>query len=206
MGKRVKIIINQDVLNLGEEGDICEVAPGYARNYLFPNKFAVPYNKHSLTILSQRKKIIEKRKEEKRVQAQGLKEQIQNEAIVFVMPAGDNGKLFGSITNGHIAEELQKKGFALEKKKIEIPDHHIKTIGDFTVKVKLYGNEEAILKVSVKAIEVEKEKKAKKTDKSEKDGETRQRSRRKQEPVETERTEVEKEESLNQEADKEENA
>lgn len=163
----MKIIMSKDVLNLGEEGDVCDVAPGYARNFLFPRKLAVPYNKHNLTILGQRKKTIEKKKEEKRVNAQGMKTKIENEQVVFILPAGENGKLFGSITNGHIAEELQKKGYAIEKKKIEVPDHHIKMVGNYTIVVKLYESEQAELKVTIQALETEKEEKPKKGSKTE---------------------------------------
>ena len=154
MANKIKIIMNQDVLNLGEEGDTCDVAPGYARNYLFPKKLAVPYNSHYLTILNQKKRKIEKRREEKKVQAQDMKARIQNEDIIFTLQAGENGKLFGSITNGHIAEELQKRGFSIERKKIEVPDHHLKMVGTYSVKVNLYGDEEANLKVTINALEI----------------------------------------------------
>ncbi len=167
MANKVKIIMNQDVLNLGEEGDIRDVAPGYARNFLFPRKLAVPYTSHFLTILNQKKRKIEKRKEEKRVQAQGMKEQIQKEEIVFTLQAGENGRLFGSITNGQIAEELQKRGYVIERKRIEVPDHHLKMIGEYSIKVKLYGEEEAALKVSVKALEPSPEEKAAKAARNE---------------------------------------
>jgi large subunit ribosomal protein L9 len=180
MGKKVKIIMNQDVLNIGEEGDIRDVAPGFARNYLLPRKLAVLYNEHTLTILNQKRRKIEKRKEEKKVLARGMKEQIQKEEIVFTLPAGENGKLFGSITNGHIAEELQKKGYAIERKKIEVPDHHLKTVGEFFIKVKLYGDEEADLKVVVKAQEVKAEGKPAKPEKASRS--ERAKSRSKAEP------------------------
>ncbi|RPJ06063.1 MAG: 50S ribosomal protein L9 [Spirochaetaceae bacterium] len=157
MGKRVKIIMNHDVMNVGEEGDVCEVSSGYARNYLLPQKLAVPVSKHALEILNQRKTAIEKRKAEKRVQAQSIKDKIQHEVIVFSVQSGEHGKLFGSITSGHIAEELQKRGYSIEKKKIDVPEHHIKSLGDYTIKVKLYGNEEASFKVTVKPLEVKEE-------------------------------------------------
>jgi large subunit ribosomal protein L9 len=157
MGKRVKIIMNQDVMNVGEEGDICEVSSGYARNYLYPQKLAVPVSKHALDILNQRKNAIEKRKLEKRTQAQGIKDRLEHEALVFHVQSGEHGKLFGSITNGHIAEELQKRGYSIEKKKIEVPEHHIKALGDYTIKVKLYGTEEANFKVTVKPLEIKEE-------------------------------------------------
>jgi len=143
----------QDVKHLGEEGDICDVAIGYARNYLFPKKYAVPYNDHYMHILEQRRKTIEKRKEEKRLVASGLKEKLEQEQIEFIHAAGENGKLFGAITNGHIAEELEKRGYQIEKKRINVPDNHIKQIGDYKIKIKLYENEEAEIKLSVKAQE-----------------------------------------------------
>jgi large subunit ribosomal protein L9 len=147
----VKIIMMQDVPYLGEEGDIREVANGYARNYLFPKKYAVPHNDHYLHILEQRRTSIEKRKEEKRQEASGLKEKLEQEQLEFIHAAGENGKLFGSITNGHIAEELEKRGFKIEKKRIIVPDHTIKQIGDYKIKIKLYDTEEAEIKLSVKA-------------------------------------------------------
>jgi len=165
MAKKIKVIMQSDILNLGEEGDICEVALGYARNYLFPKKYAVPYNNHNLTILNQRRRAIEKKRAEKRINAQELKQKIENEVLVFKMPAGENGKLFGSITNGLIAEELQKKGYALEKKRIELPEHHIKMVGNYNAIVKLYENEQANLKIVIEPIVQEKENKPAKPEK-----------------------------------------
>ncbi|MBN1797300.1 MAG: 50S ribosomal protein L9 [Spirochaetales bacterium] len=154
----MKIIMMHDVPHLGEEGDIREVTNGYARNYLFPKKYAVPYNDHYLHILEQRSKTIEKRKQEKRLEASGVKEKLEQEQLEFIYAAGENGKLFGSITNGHIAEELEKRGYQIEKKRIFVPDHTIKQIGDYKIKIKLYENEEAEIKLSVKAQENTQEK------------------------------------------------
>ena len=145
----MKIILSKDVQNLGEEGDIREVARGYARNYLIPQGFGVAYTKQNLALLEGRKKAIEQRKEEKRDRAKGLKERIEGLDIKIQMTAGDTGRLFGSVTNAMIAEELSKLGIEVERKRIEIPEHTIKTVGNFVVKVKLYGNEIASLKVAV---------------------------------------------------------
>jgi large subunit ribosomal protein L9 len=146
----MKIIIMKDVPHLGEEGDIREVARGYARNFLFPKKLAVPYNDHSLHILDQRKHAIVKRKEEKRQAASSLKEKLEQEQLEFIHAAGENGKLFGSITSGHLADELEKRGYDIEKKRIIVPDHTIKQVGEYKIKIKLYENEEAEIKVGVK--------------------------------------------------------
>ena len=151
----MKIILNQDVVGLGEEGDIREVADGYARNYLLPRKLAVPHSRQNLAQLSSRKSAIEGRKEEKRKEAMGLKERLEAEEFLFTMPAGESGKLFGSVSGALLAQELEKRGFPIEKKRIEVPEHHIRQTGTFTVKVKLYGNEEAALKVVVEAAKQE---------------------------------------------------
>jgi large subunit ribosomal protein L9 len=147
----MKIILNQDVVGLGEEGDIREVAEGYARNYLIPRKLAVPHNRQTLAQFTSRKSAIDGRKEEKRKEAMGLKERLEAEELKFVMPAGESGKLFGSVNNALIGAELEKRGYTLERKRIDVPEHHIRQTGTFTVKVKLYGNEEAALKVVVEA-------------------------------------------------------
>lgn len=149
----MKVILNQDIPNLGEEGDIREVKPGYARNYLLPGKLAMPYNRQNLLALEQKKAAIEKRKEEKRQEALGLKEKLETEEIVFKMPAGTGGKLFGSVTNALIADALEKKGYAIERKRIEVPEHTIKQLGEFQVKVKLYERRDAVIKVLVEKSE-----------------------------------------------------
>lgn len=145
----MKVILNADVPNLGEEGDVREVKRGYARNFLVPRNMAMPYNKQSMALIESRRALIEKRKEEKRAQAQGLKERIEAEALNLKMPAGENGRLFGAVTSATVAEELAKLGITVERKRIEIPEHTIKASGNHRVHVKLYGNEEAVLRVLV---------------------------------------------------------
>jgi large subunit ribosomal protein L9 len=151
--KTVKVILNKDVANLGEEGDVRDVKRGFARNYLIPKLLVVPFSKHNAAILESRKKSIEKRREEKRQEALGLKDKIEALEIVFSMPAGDNGKLFGAVTNTMVAEALEKEGVVVERKKVEITDHTIKTVGNHTAKVKLYDNQIAALKVTINKAE-----------------------------------------------------
>lgn len=145
----MKIILNKDVANLGEEGDVREVAPGYARNYLIPKGFGVAYTKQNLALLEGKRNSIEKRKEEKRERAAGLRERIEALSLRISMTVGESGRLFGSVTSAMIAEELSKQGIEIERKRIEIPEHTIKTTGNFVVRVKLYGSEVAELKVVV---------------------------------------------------------
>jgi large subunit ribosomal protein L9 len=146
-----KVILNQDVTGLGEEGDIREVAVGYARNYLYPRKMAMPYSAQNLQQLESHRTAIERRKEEKRSEAMGLKERLEAEELRFSMPAGESGKLFGSVNNAMVAQELERRGFALERKRIEVPEHNIRMVGTYTVNVHLYGNEQAAIPVVVEA-------------------------------------------------------
>ena len=147
----MKVILNQDVTDLGEEGDIKDVADGFARNYLLPRKLAVPHTKEFLAALGHRRAAIEKRKEEKRLEAASLKERLEAQEIRFAVPAGENGKLFGSVNNSNVAVELEKKGFTIEKKRIEIPEHTIRSVGTFKVRIRLYDKEEATVKLIVES-------------------------------------------------------
>jgi len=147
----MKIILNHDVQNLGEEGDVREVARGYARNYLFRKGLAVPYNKENVAVFEHKKSAIEKRKEEKRTAAAGVKAQIEALKLEMTMPAGTTGRLFGSVTAASLAEELEKNGVVVEKKKIDIPGNTIKMTGDYTFTVRLYAEESAQCSVSIQS-------------------------------------------------------
>lgn len=153
----MKIILSQDVANLGEEGDVKVVADGYARNFLIPKGMAVVCTKQNLNNLEQKKAAIDKRKDEKKKAALGLKERLAGENIEIIMPVGEKGRLFGAVTSQTIIDELAKLGISLEKKKVEVPEHAIKMVGNYTVKIKLYGGESADLKVEVKGAEKEAE-------------------------------------------------
>jgi large subunit ribosomal protein L9 len=147
----MKVILNQDVVGLGEEGDIREVAAGYARNYLLPRKLALPHTPANLAQLERRRTAIEQRRDVKRTEALGLKERLEAEEIRFAMPAGENGKLFGSVNNALVAQELEKRGYQIDKRRIEIPDHAIRVTGSYKARVKLYDKEEAVVKLVVEA-------------------------------------------------------
>lgn len=145
----MKIILNKDVYNLGEEGDVCEVANGYARNYLLPKKLAVPYNNANVALFQSKAAAINKRKEEKRAAAMSLKERLDGFEVTIKVSAGESGKLFGAVTSQTIAEALAKEGIQIERKNIDIPSNTIKMVGEYNVLVKLYEKESATVKVSV---------------------------------------------------------
>ena len=148
----MKVILNQDIPNLGEEGDIKDVARGYARNFLIPKRMVMPYTNEALARLESRREAIEARREEKRTAAMDIKTRLESEPLVIEMPAGDRGRLFGSVTSATIAETLESHGIEVERRRIDIPDKTIKNVGTTYVRVRLYGEQEAELRVDVKPV------------------------------------------------------
>ena len=147
----MKVILNVDVKSLGEEGDVKNVANGYARNFLLPRNLAVPYNEATVLLFEGRKAEIEARKEQKRKDSARLKDKLEAAAIELVMPAASNGKLYAAVTAQVIAEALAKNGFEIERKRIDIAGNSIKSVGNYHATVRLYEAQTAELKVSVKA-------------------------------------------------------
>jgi len=155
----MKVILNQDVNSLGEEGDVKDVAKGYARNYLFPRSLAVPYNQKTIQVFEARKAEIDARKMEKRKDAASLKERLEALELTLNMPAGANGKLYGAVTNQTVADEINKQGFQIERKRVELPGTHFKSVGKYKVHVKIYENTVAEVSVIVQAHVVKTEEK-----------------------------------------------
>ena len=147
----MKIILNQDVVNLGEEGDVVIVKDGYARNFLLPTKAAVLFNKTNMSLFAARERAISKRKNEKRTLASDLKSKLDETTITLVLSAGESGKLFGSVTSAMVQEELAKLGFVVERKRIEVSSHTIKMVGTYPVRIRLYEDESAEISVVVES-------------------------------------------------------
>ncbi|MDR2553418.1 MAG: 50S ribosomal protein L9 [Treponema sp.] len=145
----MKVILNKDLAALGEEGDVKDVAKGYARNYLFPRGIALPYNEGTIKLFETRKDEIEARKAAKRQDAAGLKEKLEGLDLVIAMSAGANGKLYGAVTAQTLADEFVKQGFQIERKRIEIPGTTIKSVGRYKVTVKLYESAAAECSLTV---------------------------------------------------------
>ncbi|MDR0587178.1 MAG: 50S ribosomal protein L9 [Treponema sp.] len=153
----MKVILNKDLGSLGEEGDVKDVAKGYARNYLFPRGIALPYTEKTIKLFEARKDEIEARKALKRQDASGLKEKLEALSIVITMPAGANGRLYGAVTAQTIVEELAKQGYQIERKRIELPGNSFKSVGKYKVAVKLYESAQAECMVTVEGQAVKSE-------------------------------------------------
>ena len=153
----MKVILNKDLATLGEEGDVKEVAKGYARNYLFPRGFALPFTPRMIKIIEGRRADIEARKEQKRLDARGLKEKLDSLELSITMPAGANGRLYGAVTNQTIADELAKNGFQIERKRIELAGNGFKAVGKYKATVKLYENQSSEITITIIAQEIKTE-------------------------------------------------
>jgi large subunit ribosomal protein L9 len=147
----MKVILNKDIPNLGEEGEIKNVARGYARNFLIPKSMVMPYTREAIAILESRREKLDHRRVEKQKAALDVKTRLETEDLVLEMPAGDRGRLFGSVTSATIVDALAAQGISIERKRLEIPEKTIKSVGTTRVRVRLYGDEEAELKVVVRA-------------------------------------------------------
>jgi large subunit ribosomal protein L9 len=153
----MKVILNKDLAPLGEEGDVKDVAKGYARNFLFPRGIALPYTDRTVKLFESRREEIEARKADKRQDAAGLKEKLESLELVITMPAGANGKLYGAVTGQTVSDELLKQGYKIERKRIELPGNSFKSVGKYKVTVKLYESAAAELTLTVQgqALKVE---------------------------------------------------
>ncbi|WP_434565537.1 50S ribosomal protein L9 [Thermoanaerobacterium thermosaccharolyticum] len=144
----MKVILQKDVKGIGKAGDIVNVSDGYGRNYLLPRGLAMDATKSNINILNEKKKALEKKRQKEVEAAQEIAKKLSQETIKLKVKTGENGKLFGSITSKDIQDELNKRGYDIDKKKINLPDT-IKTIGTFNVDVKLYPGIQAKIKVEV---------------------------------------------------------
>jgi large subunit ribosomal protein L9 len=156
----MKVILNKDLAPLGEEGDVRDVARGYARNYLFPRNIALPYTETTIKLFEGRREEIEKRKEEKRKDALGLKEKLESLNLEITMSAGANGKLYGAVTSQTVADELAKQGYQIERKRIELPGVTFKSVGKYKAIIKLYESSAAEISVTVLGQEIKTEPKS----------------------------------------------
>jgi large subunit ribosomal protein L9 len=146
----VQVILNEDLPNLGRPGDVVEVRAGYARNYLLPRKLAVEANPRNLRAFEHQKRLALGKREALRSQALTEKERIEGLHLTIAARAGEEGKLFGSVTNIDLERALQEKGFAIDRRRIVLPEP-VKQIGDYSVTVRLQPEVDANLKFSVAA-------------------------------------------------------
>jgi large subunit ribosomal protein L9 len=146
----MKVILKEDVKNLGAMGQIVDVSDGYVRNFLTPRGLAVEANVKNIKSLEHQKKVIQEKAKKIKNQAQDLSARISAMTLVIKSKAGEEGKLFGSVTAMDIAEALKNEGVEIDKRKISL-EEPIRRLGAFTVSLKLHS--EIPTQVNVQVVE-----------------------------------------------------
>lgn len=145
----MKVILNSDIKGVGKKNEIINASDGYARNYLFPKKLAVPADTQNMNVLNAKKASEQHKKDLECEEAKKVQEKMKKIVLKITTKAGENGKTFGSITSKEIAESLEKQfKIKVDKKKVVLPEQ-IKTLGTYIVDVKLYEGVVGKLTVSV---------------------------------------------------------
>jgi large subunit ribosomal protein L9 len=148
----MEVILREDVQNLGTVGDIVKVKPGFARNYLLPRNLAVVADRRNVRVLEHQKRLVADKRERDRRQAEGAAQKLSSLRVTFKARAGEEGKLFGSVTNIDIEKALAEQGVSVERRRIRL-DEPIKTMGEHVVPVHLGVGIDAQITVVVEAQE-----------------------------------------------------
>lgn len=145
-----EIILIKDVEGLGKEGDVVNVVPGYARNYLFPQGMAAPATPKHIKMLEMERKRRETHARKAVEKLKALAEELGKKSITVAVQAGEDGKLFGSVTTHQIADAIREAGLDIDRKKIDFPEP-IKELGVYSIEIKLHQEAVATVKVWVVA-------------------------------------------------------
>ncbi|TAJ98695.1 50S ribosomal protein L9 [bacterium] len=148
----MEVVLKEDIANLGKMGETVRVRDGYARNFLLPRGLVLVANKKNLKGFEHQKRVIAAQRERVVKQAQGLSEKLAAVSLMIPVKVGEEGKLFGSVTNIDIEKALRAKGFDIERRKIHL-NEPIKNVGDYEVPIRLTADVTAPVKVSVIAEE-----------------------------------------------------
>jgi large subunit ribosomal protein L9 len=144
----MEVILKEDVTKLGSRGDVVKVAEGYGRNFLLPRKLAIQATAGNKAVIGQMKAASVRRSAKEKTQAEELAKQFEGLSVSFTRRSGEHDHLFGSVTSGDIADAVVKKGINLDRKQIQLHEP-LKTLGEFTVPVKLHKEVTAHMKVVI---------------------------------------------------------
>ena len=144
----MEVILREDIVNIGTRGSVVKVAPGYARNFLLPKKMAVAATESNKKIVEQERQAHLKKDAKEVAEASDLARLMAAVEVTIAHKAGENDQLFGSVTATDIATALEKQGYTIDRKKIQL-DEPIKTLGDFKVAVRLHRDVSVDLPVHV---------------------------------------------------------
>jgi large subunit ribosomal protein L9 len=142
------VILREDIDKLGARGQVVQVATGYARNFLLPKRLAVAATESNKKIVEQERQSHLRKEAKQKTEAEDLGKMMAGVTVTISQKAGENDQLFGSVTPGDIADALTKKSFNIDRRKIQLHEP-LKTLGEFTVPVKLHKEVTAHLKVVI---------------------------------------------------------
>jgi large subunit ribosomal protein L9 len=148
----MEVILKEDVNKLGHRGDVVKVADGYGRNYLLPGKLAIEANAANKAVIEQMKSSSIRKSAKEKTEAESLAALLNAVELVFERKVGEHEHLFGSVTSGDIAHELEAKGYTIDRRKISL-EEPLKQIGEYHVPVKLHREVTSHVKVTVKGDE-----------------------------------------------------
>lgn len=146
----IELILRDTVPSLGKAGDLVRVKPGYARNFLLPQGLAFPATEGNKKRIAAESRVREARAAAERSQAETLAAQLGAVTLSFTAKAGEDGKLFGSVTSADIGQQLETMGFVIDKRKVEL-EHPLKELGTHMVPVRLHHDVHAEVKVTIAA-------------------------------------------------------
>ena len=152
----MEVILKEDVNKLGHRGDVVKVADGYGRNYLLPGKLAIEATSANRAVIEQMKNSAIRKSAKEKTEAEALSTQLSAVELVFERKVGENEHLFGSVTSGDIAHQLELQGFTIDRRKISL-EEPLKQLGEYHVPIKLHREVTSHLKVTVKGDQPEAE-------------------------------------------------
>ena len=144
----MQIILQEDVEKLGHRGHVVTVKPGYARNFLLPNKLAVEATQGNMKALERIRAALAKKTANEMEAAKKQAELLQAVSLKFTRKTGENDQMFGSVTTGDIAEGLKAQGFGIDKRQVQLSDP-LKSLGEFPVTVRVFRDVAAEIKVHI---------------------------------------------------------
>src|SRR5215510_527222 len=148
MAVAIQVVLSREVHNLGESGDVVKVRPGYARNFLYPRSLALPATAGNLARVEEFRRLARARTDAARKEAQATADQLSSVSVKITRAVGEENKMYGSVTSKDIEAAYADKGIKVDRKLMELPEP-IRTLGLSEVKIRLYGDITASLRVEV---------------------------------------------------------
>jgi len=145
----MRVILKQDVENVGRKGDLVNVSAGYGRNYLLPKKLALEVTPSNLKMIEIERQSLKKNLEKERLSYQDLIQRLNQAVLVFKRKSGEKDMIFGSVSAADIKDELDRQGFEIEKKKIVL-DEPLRRLGNYTITVKVFHDDKASVRIEVR--------------------------------------------------------